>query len=341
MAIIFTEGFESTNAPNGVIERPTATWNNTPGSGLTAGRINGSAHTIGGTSGGDLNGNWSFSLPSTYSEGFFGDSIIISGTPVSSRRFMLVRNGSTTHLSVYLNTDRSLSVARDTTILATSAPGVIVPTAWHRVELGFVISDTVGSYELRVDGATVLSATGVDTQNGVTTGVNVLIVANQQNVTITHDDITFNDTTGPAPNNTFLGDLHIEQLVPTSDSSIAWTRSTGASNFSCVDEARISTTDYITIAAPGTDRYGLKDVTNTPAQIFGVNVSFHGNKDNTGACDIRANLVSGGTVGTGTTRSMNTAAMLYTELFETDPDTGSAWTGAAVNNLMTEVERVT
>jgi hypothetical protein len=209
---------------------------------------------------------------------------------------------------------------------------------WHRVELGFTIHDTTGSYELRVDETTVLSGTNVDTRNGTPTTVNAVGLGISLNELIV-DDLTFNDNAGSAPNNTFLGDLSVEQLVATSDVTVAMTRSTGATNFSCVDEGALSTTDYVTAASAMSDKYGLADLAATPATIFAVATRYHANKDNTGTCDMRARLHSGASIGDGATVGMNTSGRFYTDIFETDPQGGGAWTGARVNALNVEIER--
>jgi hypothetical protein len=299
------------------------------------GRINGRAFYVQG--GGEFQYTCGCVFPAAYSQGCFALSFRVTVQGTGSNRFVLLRNSLTTHLAIYLNNaTMSLSVARDGTVLGTTASNVIFPSAWHRIELGFVIHDTTGSVELRVDGAVVLTLTNVDTRNGATTDVNTFILGNAGTSNDTYiDDVTLCDS--PTQ---FLGDLHIEQLVPTSNAAVTWTPSTGA-NYATVDEARVSTTDYVTAPTAGLiDRYGMADMAASPTTVFAVQTLHHANKDDTGTCTMRANVISGASTGNGATRGMNSTPFIYADIFTTDPQGGAAWTGARVNAMQLEIERV-
>lgn len=79
--------------------------------------------------------------------------------------------GSSIMNTVTVNTDGSLSVRRGTTsgiVLGTTATGLIAINTWHYVELQILLSATVGTVTLRLDGSSVLTLTGQNTKAGST-----------------------------------------------------------------------------------------------------------------------------------------------------------------------------
>lgn len=309
---------------------------------LGAGRISGQSLYMQ-TGGGDFSRHYIRPLGGSYSEGYHGVSFrIVNATGiVGNQRQFAVRGASVQHLGWRTNSDRSISVVRDATVLATSAPNVLVVGAWHRVELFGVHHDTTGQYALRVDGNTVIPlTTNVDTRNAGDPTYNEVIFGCLQGPEVQFDDYTFNDSTGSI-NNSWLGDLCIETIRPDSDVSINWTRNTGSSNWSAVDDATVNTGDFLTAASLVKDTLGLVNLTGNPASILGLGAIYHADKTGAGASDMRVNLNSGGSVANGTTRGMNTTAFTYQEpIVELDPQGSVAWSVSRVNALNIELDRV-
>src|SRR5262245_42384738 len=82
-----------------------------------------------------------------------------------------LREGTTVHLELNIDSTGHLLLKRGTTTIATGTT-VLALGSWYYLELKAVIHDTAGSYEVRIDGLTeaALTASGVDTRNGGTTG---------------------------------------------------------------------------------------------------------------------------------------------------------------------------
>ncbi|MGH9909671.1 MAG: hypothetical protein ACRD32_03445, partial [Nitrososphaerales archaeon] len=81
-------------------------------------------------------------------------------------QFIGIRDSTSDQLTVNLNADGSLEVRRGSsggTLLGTSATGVFPANVWNYVEIKATIDNTVGVFQLRINGTTVLNLSGIDT----------------------------------------------------------------------------------------------------------------------------------------------------------------------------------
>lgn len=243
---------------------------------------------------------------------------------------------------VAIATGYGVAVYRGSTLLATSA---IIPSilsgSFNYLEFKCTFHGTTGAYEVKVDEITVLSATGVDTTQTANNYANGYGCGGNSG-SLAFDDFYACDGTGSAPYNNFLGDVRVETLMPSANSSVQWTPSTG-SNWQCIDEFAVSTADYVQSSTAGhKDTYDLANLSSNPAQIFAVTPVIYHAKTDSGARTIRPILNSGGTQGNGTTVSpvLNTPIYSMTT-FLVDPNGGGAWNQTSVNALKAGFEVVT
>lgn len=242
-------------------------------------------------------------------------------------------NGSTYTLGLRVTTTGALQVYRATgsaagTSLGTSATGLIVLNTWVYVEMDVTIHDTTGSVTLKVDGTTVLTLTAQDTNNAVT---NVDTVAlghsdNSVNGTIQFDDVY-------VTNGGVLGIKRIETLYPTSDVAQGFARSTGATNYTLVDEAQVNgDTDYVQGSTVGNvDTYGFIDMNSTPPTVSAIQLTAFALKTDATGRSIALQCKSGATTSDGSNYSLATTYSKFDRILETDPNTAAAWTAANVN----------
>jgi hypothetical protein len=153
--------------------------------------------------------------------------------------------------ALQINSDRSLSVARETTTLDTSSASVVPLADWCYVEMKLVCDNTAGSYEVRIDGVDVLSDTGVDTQSDGDGYYNVVrfnggLSSVTPSVGMRIDDLWICDSTGSAMND-FLGSgMKIATISPDGDGdSTDWTPDTGNTNYTQIDEDVQVTANYV------------------------------------------------------------------------------------------------
>lgn len=209
---------------------------------------------------------------------------------------------------------------------------------WRNLQMHLLIDDVNGIFEAKLDGNTECSFTG-DTKPTSATEINRfgLGVWNVHNAPAYYDDLIIG--TGGYP-----GDWRFSKLTPTSDSSTEFSRSTGSTSYTLIDEVPPSSTDYVYASGTGLrDFYGLSDFTNTSASnIFvpsGINYWVYAVKDPANTQKFKHLLRLGSTVYSGTEVTTNTTYTMYPSFHNTDPD-GNLWTDTSIDNLEIGIESV-
>lgn len=242
------------------------------------------------------------------------------------------------------NVDGTVTLRRNGTggtILA--GPSSWVPTTgvFYYLEIKVVISDTVGTVEVLVDGETILSATGLDTQQTSNSTWNGFVISNNAD----YDDLYICDGSG-ALNNDFLGDCISESLIAQADSIAAGfnhglTRSTGSDQGANVDDATPNgDTDYNSGSAAGVkDTYNFPSMTSTGA-VLGIQTLMYARKTDQATKTVRPVLRTSATDFPGTTVNIPVGYSYLREVHPTNPNTSAAWTGADITALQAGLEIV-
>ena len=247
-------------------------------------------------------------------------------------------NVTTHHVSIAMPSASTIGVYRG------GSGGVLLGSAnlpnsyqsWgNYFEIDATLSDTVGAVTLRVNGATLITVTNVDTKNAGTGTVFDTIVFWRVSTSSTwFDDVYVLDTTGSAPYNTFLGDVRVQTLVPTANGTYAQYTPSSGSNYQNVDELPYSAADYNTGATVGNrDTYTLSSLSVTPSAIYSVQNNVIGKKSDAGALNVKPIMRAGGTVYSGSTSALSTADVTYSDLRALNPNTGVAWTPSDLTTL--------
>jgi hypothetical protein len=222
------------------------------------------------------------------------------------------------------------------TVLATAAgPWFTASNQWRHFQFKVTISNTTGRVEIRQDGHIADdydSGAVLNTRNGSANSYcNKINFEGRVSNPWMDDFYLFNDQ-GIAPN-TWQGDVRAVQLMPTTDSSVTWTRSTGASNFSCVDEpSENGDTDYVsTLTVNNVDQYGTSSLATTPNAIIGIVTKALVRMDDVGPHSVKTRLTSNSIVGDSATLSLSSTYQWLWANYMTDPSGGAAWTAARTN----------
>ena len=272
-----------------------------------------------------------------------------TGGSVGSDTYMSLwgDDSSTLHLKLMLNSTSTLRVARgDGTILASSNPGTFIAGQWNYVEMSATIADAGGRCTVKVNGVTVIDFTG-DTKNGGTaTQFDTIVLGDPggnggPRVTTYYDDLYVCDATGTA-NNSFLGDVRIQTLVPVAAGNYTQFTPTGvANNWDNVNELPYSTSDYNASSTVGQkDSYAMSDVLGTTGAIKAVQTNIVANKSDAGTANARSFVRIGSTDYADPTRSLTTTATTYTSPRDINPATSAAWSASDLNGLEAGTEIV-
>lgn len=331
MALLFIDGFDHYATAD--IGKKWSTITGSPAIGAAAGRRGSGALQI------NLSGaeGVTKTFASSYTTLIVGVAFSISQAIGGARSILTLKDGTTSHLLVRLNTDNTLSVVRAAGSIVVATTAAITIGAFVYLEFKATIDDTTGSFSLRLNGAEVAAGSGIDTRNAGNASVNSVYIGFDGNpgsvLTLTVDDLYICDTSG-SKNNDFLGDVRVDTLLPTGDGTYKeFTPSAGTDHYALVDETTLNEADYVE-----SDVVGERDSFTTgglPAlvsqTIFGVQVNASAKKSDAGSRSLSTLVRSGTTDSEGSASALSTSTTTLTQMFENDPDGSVAWTEAKVN----------
>jgi hypothetical protein len=266
-----------------------------------------------------------------------GAAMRTTGYPGSTAQIMSLYDSGSPQLTVAFTNTGQIAVYRGNggtalgVLLGTTTLPQLTLNVWAYIELKATIHDTVGAYEVRVGGSTVLSGLNVDTKNTANATANQ--VSLHGNVFLSVDDVYMCDSTG-STNNNFLGDVRVEALLPDgAGTTTQWTPSAG-SNYQCVDDATPnSDTDYVSSStANQIDTYNYSSLTPLTGTVYGVQTLLYARKDDAGTRSVAPVVRTSSTDYVGTSQSLSASYQYLTEIFEIDPNAAAAWTISTVNS---------
>jgi hypothetical protein len=222
------------------------------------------------------------------------------------------------------------------TLLATGTTAIPEGSTVY-VEVKINIHDSTGVCEVKVEGVTQFTYSG-DTKNVTDTFLCAAFVGGI-NAPWAIDDVYILNSAGTT-NNTYLGEQRCEIITPTSDSSVAWTRNTGASNFSAVDDTIGAPDDDTTYVSSSTsaqkDEYGLSDLT-VIATVAGVKLITRAEKDDANPLSLKTGIKSGAT-DQQVTHALGVGYANFVDIFETSDGVNTAFTQTTVNSLLSTIQ---
>jgi hypothetical protein len=234
------------------------------------------------------------------------------------------------------------------TALGTSTLLLQVGT-WNHIEAKVLFSQTVGTIEVRVNGVVFLNLTGLDTVNTANVEASQIAygttTAGAVGAVTDWDDFSIWDTAGSV-NNDFIGDRGVFLLLPDSDvvAEQDWVESAGTDGFAMIDEADPDG-DTTYVAAPAgsghISEFGLQDLPSNISIVSAVRTCPSIRKTDAGAANAQVSVRSVAAVANGADNALTTSYARYSDVFETDPNTSSAWSRNAVNAMFLRVEKTT
>ena len=272
----------------------------------------------------------------------------VASLPASSTAcgFSLLDNAGTENASVTWGSDGSILFRRGSrsgTILAQTAPDVLSVGSWLFFEIKATASQTVGAVEIRVNGVTEASATGLDSVNGSNVEYSQINFNNGASGTANYqiDDFFILDDTGPYLND-FLGDrVVLEQVCDADGADADWTLSAGVDSYAVIDEIpQDGDTTYAQASIVG-DRMGITfpDLPAGYNAVECVELFQISKKTSAGTGSVKMIASSNSVEGDGPDEALTEAYAGYRAIFETDPDTTLPWSVARANAVTAILER--
>lgn len=150
--------------------------------------------------------------------------------------------------------------------------------------------------------------------------------------------------TGGTIANTWIGqDKHVYGLLPNADGNYSqWTRSTGTTDYTLVDEVSRSSSDYIEEGTTSTNKTSVGlEATGSETDILAVQVHSNAFLSAAGSEQFREIMRHSTSDGNGTTHTVDsTTEEAFRSIFELNPSTSAQWTAAALDAAEIGVEYI-
>jgi hypothetical protein len=347
MAIRLIESFDWTIGAGSVSSDLAGRYNisagSTPGLVTSPGRFGGNYYSIGGSQ------FISFQLKG----GPFGPRIVLGfavlceGTAGAASPLIefwdgLFGSGGTAQISLGVDAGMHLQAFAGNmgAALGPAGPTALAFNSYFYVEIEVLIAAALGgSFKCNLDGITQFNLGGITTQQSALSQMTHLMLLGNHLGQNTHfDDMYLKDTTG------MLGPSRVTLKKPNGDGALSqWTPSAAGPHFSLVNEIpEDGDGTFVSDATVGhIDLYTFTALGQTPANIFGVQVSLNARKDDAAARSLATEVRSGGANFTGVTQATTTTYLdVYTQIYEQDPNTAAAWTLAGVDAAQFGVQTI-
>jgi hypothetical protein len=246
-----------------------------------------------------------------------------------------VQDAGSLQCDVRINLDGTISVTRGGTTLGTTSFALTAGTH-ATIDWYIKIDNSVGATQIRVQGD-IKPLDGNDLLSSIDTQVTANASANQVrfgsgavafNRVLDIAQIYINDAQGPANNSLPAGIPGIYALLPDADgSTMDWTPNTGAAHDAVDDTTPDDDTTYISSNTPGDIAlFTYPALSVTSGDILVAQSCMLVRKDDAGTRTVTPAIKSGGSDYVGADANVGTSYQYDLQQFETDPDTGLAWT---------------
>ncbi len=271
-------------------------------------------------------------LPSNYATLFAGFAFRFSTLPAATQDIFILQAGATLTYRVGITTGGKIVVRNSSgTVIGTGTTTLVVNT-WYYIETKAFINGASGTCEVHLNGVSGEIAAATTGNFGSSNLDTVTLSQLTSNQTADYDDIYILDTSGAAPRQTFLGDVRVETVFPTSDGAhTAWTPNSGSTHYTQVGETLADgDTTYVGDSTPNDiDSYGCGDI-DTGATVYGVQTNLYARKDDASTRQIAPVIRQSGSDNVGTTVTLSATYLFYSQLYNQDP-TPADWTPTTVN----------
>lgn len=285
-------------------------------------------------------GSQNRNLSALFNAGFFGARVQAATAGSTATGIWFADATGVVNFGLLLNTNTGvINVYRGTpttTLIGSSAGSAFPFNSFFYLEVGFVISTTVGTVTVKVNGNIVLSLTGINNQATGNNTIAQIQFRSNTSQTLNYTHYYFCDTTGSAPLNTFLGDVRVYGAFPTANSAVQFTPNGLGSNFqNAAKVPPVPLTDFNSDSVIGdVDLFTLPATPASTTTVLGTQLSSLAYKSTAGSRALANEISSSGTVANGATISLGTSPFDQRDIFALDPNGNIAFTPTSLNALL-------
>jgi len=262
-----------------------------------------------------------------------------SGLGATTPMVFLRNAANTTIFTMWVTTTGGIVVSSGANtsgaVLAQSTGPALTANGWYHIELKFVVSATVGSVEVRVEGVPVVTGSSLNTGSTSIAQFCIGRYAYGDGSARTYfKDLVVWDSSGSS-NTDFLGSVIVYELTTTADTSFptGWT-STDANGYSVLDNnPPADGVHYISADAtpPAAAVFALSNLPTDITSVRALITRVRAGKSDGGDGQLKVSLNSGASTADGSNRAITTAQTYWSDVQELDPATGTAWTPVSAN----------
>lgn len=248
--------------------------------------------------------------------------LLVTDTPASDALLCAWQETGTQHVSLYLTNKLTLQMRQGSTIIQTS-PTTLETETWYCVEAKVVVHDTIGRFQVRIDGVDDMSAIGICTDADVDGAINEIRFESPVDDTYIDDIVVREDQ--------WCGIGGVYVVVPTAGGTVEdWSGS-----YADVDDLPPSFTDYISATTgSSSDHLFRHSGMAGDYDIRVVDIFAKGRLSATADDVLYALARSSTTDDTGDSQDLDTTGVYARLLMTTNPNGSVAWTTHAVNNAL-------
>ena len=258
-----------------------------------------------------------------------------------------IKNVAGYQLTFQIRSDGSVAVYRgDTgdTLIGTTPIGTITAVNWQYVEYKAKIDNANGTWEVRVNGISKGSGSGLDTQKQATNDITKFVIGCGTIGDRLITDLYICDDAG-AQCNDFLGDCRVDTLMPSGSGNYSeWDVLVGPANYQDVDDPGDiddDTTYVSTGVGAEKDSYAFENLTAIGRPILGVQSCLCARKDDAGDRRIKHLIRISAANYLSEKQVISDSYIVKRKIWENNPATASAWTESSIDNAEFGVQLVT
>jgi hypothetical protein len=267
---------------------------------------------------------------------YIGFALLLNTAVPGQNILEILNSASSQQCLLYINSSRVLE-ARTSGVLSTGTTTLSAST-WYYIEVKILVDNSAGIFDCLLNGVSEFTFSG-DTQGQSTNSVSFFRFTGTSGAYL--DDLYILNNDGSV-NNTYLGEVVINRLAQTGDSSVAFTRNTGATNYEAIDDmlgAPDDATTYVYATTSGTkDEYTLSN-TASANTIYGVKVNTRAQKDDVNPKSFKNGIKTGAT-DQQVTHSLGIGYANYIDIFETSDGGTTLWTPTTLDAAVSTIEVV-